>query len=123
MTRIAELHRYPVKSLLGESLAETAVTSRGFPGDRAWAVRDEAAGAITGGKKFPALMSARARFVEPPAEGRPSPPAAIELPDGRSFTTTDPDAARRAIASSVSTTWTGCATSCASSATTTCPSR
>ena len=38
--RVASLHRYPVKSLAGESLAAVEVDARGLAGDRAWAVRD-----------------------------------------------------------------------------------
>ena len=37
--RIASLHRYPVKSMLGESLSEVDVDERGVVGDRAWSVR------------------------------------------------------------------------------------
>jgi uncharacterized protein YcbX len=38
--RVAELWRYPVKSLVGERLAESAVDARGLAGDRLWSVRD-----------------------------------------------------------------------------------
>jgi uncharacterized protein len=37
---IAELHRYPVKSLVGERLGVVAVDHRGVVGDRWWAVTD-----------------------------------------------------------------------------------
>jgi uncharacterized protein YcbX len=37
--RVASLHRYPVKSMLGESLQELDVDERGVVGDRAWSVR------------------------------------------------------------------------------------
>ncbi|MEU7826361.1 MOSC domain-containing protein [Catellatospora sp. NPDC049133] len=36
---LAELRRFPVKSLLGESLTEAMVQERGLTGDRLWAVR------------------------------------------------------------------------------------
>jgi hypothetical protein len=36
--RVQELHRYPVKSLLGERLDAVEVDARGLVGDRAWAV-------------------------------------------------------------------------------------
>ncbi len=79
--RIREIHRYPVKSMGGETLDEVALASGGLPGDRAWAVRDEVRGGIRGAKKIPALMELRARHVKPPdAEG--SSPAEILLPDG-----------------------------------------
>jgi uncharacterized protein len=38
--RVAELHRYPVKSLTGERLEELYVDARGVTGDRLWSVRD-----------------------------------------------------------------------------------
>jgi uncharacterized protein len=37
---VVELHRYPVKSLVGERLAATLVDRRGVVGDRRWAVTD-----------------------------------------------------------------------------------
>jgi uncharacterized protein YcbX len=40
VARVASLHRYPVKSLAGESLDAVDVEVRGLAGDRAWAVCD-----------------------------------------------------------------------------------
>jgi uncharacterized protein YcbX len=37
---VAELHRYPVKSLTGERLEQVYVDERGVVGDRLWSVRD-----------------------------------------------------------------------------------
>lgn len=80
--RVTGLYRYPVKSLMGESLETVTLGPRGVPGDRAWAVRDEIRGGIRGAKRFPELMQVRAWYDEPPpAEG--SSRAAIEFPDGR----------------------------------------
>lgn len=87
MTHIHELHRYPVKSLLGERLSSTTVGTNGFPGDRAWALRHS--GATLTGKKFPALMSATARFDEPPSAERSSAPVTITLPNGDARSTSD----------------------------------
>ena len=42
--RLAEIHRYPVKSMQGERLMNAALGTLGLPGDRAWALRDETAG-------------------------------------------------------------------------------
>ena len=82
--RVIALYRYPVKSMIGETLEQVRLGERGIPGDRAWAVRDEERGGIRGGKRFPELMKARARYLEPPpAEGSMS--AEVELPDGRRF--------------------------------------
>ena len=49
--RIAAIWRYPVKSMRGEELASCSLGSLGIPGDRAWALRDEEAREMRGGKK------------------------------------------------------------------------
>ena len=49
--RVLEIHRYPVKSMLGEQLVESRLGHDGIPGDRAWAVRDEARGDLFLGKR------------------------------------------------------------------------
>jgi uncharacterized protein YcbX len=58
---LIELFRYPVKSMMGESLTATELTKAGLTGDRAWAVRDERRGGIRGGKKIPQLMTLSAQ--------------------------------------------------------------
>ena len=78
---VRELWRYPVKSMGGERLEHATLGAMGIPGDRGWAVRDEAAGEIRGGKKLPALMRCRARYLREPS-GDTVPPAEITLPDG-----------------------------------------
>ncbi len=45
---VASLHRYPVKSLLGESLGEARVDARGVEGDRVWAVYTDDGGIGSG---------------------------------------------------------------------------
>ncbi len=87
---LAQIRRYPVKSTGGELLDEVALTERGLPGDRAWAVRDEVRGGIRGAKKIPALMNLSSRYVTPPAASGSS-PAEILLPDGTTVGTGDPD--------------------------------
>ena len=47
---IAELWRYPVKSMLGEEVAQSEVSERGLAGDRARAVLDVATGRIASAK-------------------------------------------------------------------------
>jgi hypothetical protein len=79
--RIAQIWRYPVKSMGGEKLAQVPVGANGIPGDRAWAVRDETRGDIRGAKNIPALMRCSARYaVEPTAERVAAPE--ITLPGG-----------------------------------------
>jgi uncharacterized protein YcbX len=91
---LSAIHRYPVKSMLGESLEQATLGEKGIPGDRAWAIRDELRGGIQGAKKIPELMSCAARFVEQPGSG-PAPAPEIELPNGDVFRASDPDAAKR----------------------------
>jgi hypothetical protein len=92
--RIAEIWRYPVKSMAGERLAATELDLEGIPGDRAWAVRDEVRGGIRGAKKIAGLMRCAARYLEPPARARVGAPE-ITLPDGSRVRANAPDAAAR----------------------------
>ena len=89
--RVAELWRYPVKSMLGERRNQISITPRGALGDRAWALRETATGRIASAKRFPQLLAFHARYeVEPTfaAPGR----IEISLPDGRTIRPDDPDA-------------------------------
>jgi len=91
--RVAELWRYPVKSMLGERRNQLQITPRGALGDRAWALRETATGRIASAKRFPQLLAFHARYeVEPTfaAPGR----IQITLPDGRTICPDDPDASR-----------------------------
>ena len=87
---LGEIHRYPIKSMGGESLEEASLGERGLHGDRAWAVRDEVRGGIRGAKKIPHLMNLRARYPEAPGD-QGSSPAEIELPDGSTIATGNPE--------------------------------
>lgn len=78
--RVAEIHRYPVKSMQGERLMRAHIGPAGIPGDRAWALRDEKRGGLTGAKKLPGLMSMAARFAREPGEER-SPEVHIQFGD------------------------------------------
>ncbi len=90
---IRSIHRYPVKSLLGESLDRAMLGAGGIPGDRAWATRDEVRGGIRGAKKIPALMDCAARYLEEPGDG-PAPAAEITPREGTAFLTSDPEASQ-----------------------------
>jgi hypothetical protein len=92
--RIAELWRYPVKSMRGERVAEAWLAERGVRGDRGWAVRDETKGEIRGARNLHALVQLAARYVAEP-DGAEIPDAEIALPDGTRFLTSDGTAARR----------------------------
>src|SRR2546425_8545994 len=92
--RVTEIWRYPVKSMGGEQLSRCTIGERGIPGDRGWAVRDEAAGEIRGAKKLPALLLLSARYVEEPAADQ-IPSAEITFPDGARVRSEAPEAAAR----------------------------
>lgn len=71
--RLAELWRYPVKSLRGEPLTETEVTVNGIPGDRVVHVRDGRNRVVTSRTKH-RLLGLTARLGpngEPLIDGRP----------------------------------------------------
>jgi uncharacterized protein YcbX len=90
---VRSIHRYPVKSMGGETLFEGHLGPGGLPGDRCWALRDEKAGEIRGAKKFPQLMRCAARCLEEPTPGS-SVPAEIVLSDGRRLRTDDEGVSR-----------------------------
>jgi hypothetical protein len=92
---IAEIHRYPVKSMQGERLDAVAVGADGLRGDRSWATRDEVRRGIEGARKLPALLGCTARFDAEVAATGAVPIPAIELPDGTRLRADDPEAARR----------------------------
>src|SRR5712691_6737092 len=62
--RIAELWRYPVKSLQGEQLESVRVTSDGLEGDRQYAIYDAETGFGLTGRRVPALLFASARLLD-----------------------------------------------------------
>ena len=86
--KVDSIFRYPVKSMMGEKIEETCVTSNGVLGDRVWAVRDEVRGGIRGAKKIPHLMQLSAAYVVEPTE-HGSDPAAVTLADGEVIRTDD----------------------------------
>ena len=85
---VVELWRYPVKSLLGELLAEVELERRGVVGDRLYAVTDRA-GKLGSGKtstrfrRLDGLFELRARV----ADGQ----TLVTLPDGRELPAEDPE--------------------------------
>ncbi|AWH92831.1 hypothetical protein A6035_12390 [Dietzia lutea] len=89
MGTVSELWRYPVKSMRGDRVAETAVTERwGLPGDRGWVIRDEDAGELRSAKKWAELLQFHARYVEEP-QGDATPTIEIDFPDGSSMRSDD----------------------------------
>ena len=93
-TTVAELWRFPVKSMRGERVEVADVDDAGLRGDRAYAVVDSATGKV-GSAKHPRLwrdlLRCEARFVEEPAVGAALPPVSIRLPDRSETGSADPD--------------------------------
>jgi len=73
--QVAELWRFPVKSMQGERVDRLELGPTGAVGDRRYGMIDAASGNLLSAKSVPALLSARARTEG----GR----VAIVLPDGR----------------------------------------
>jgi uncharacterized protein len=72
--QIAELWRYPVKSLQGEQLAEADIGPHGLQGDRHWALVDLETGHTLTARREPRLLFASGRLQDDAVE--------LVLPDG-----------------------------------------
>jgi uncharacterized protein YcbX len=73
--KLAEIWRYPVKSMLGEQLDQADVGPGGIQGDRRWAVVDAESGVSLSAKRYADLLRCRAWTSESEV--------IIVLPDGR----------------------------------------
>ena len=95
---VAELWRYPVKSMRGERVDAAEVSEAGFAGDRAYAVIDPATGKV-GSAKHPrlwgALLQCESRYAKSPSAGAPAPPVVITLPSGDETGSADPEVDQR----------------------------
>ncbi|MFC4017186.1 MOSC domain-containing protein [Micromonospora sp. GCM10011542] len=84
---MAEIRRFPIKSLLGEQLDSVDIADRGLARDREWAVRDRD-GKLGSGKntrrfrRMPGLLKLRSHGA--------GPVPTVELPDGGTFAADDP---------------------------------
>lgn len=77
--RVAQLWRYPVKSLAGERLPALTLVADGVVGDREWGILDHGDGRILTARREPRLLFAAARLR---ADGTPQ----ITQPDGTEIT-------------------------------------
>ncbi len=75
--KIAEIWRYPVKSMLGEKLATADVGPGGIAGDRHWAVVDASTGVSLSAKRYPILLQCYARTI--------GDDVVVTLPDGEEY--------------------------------------
>ncbi|WP_225839644.1 MOSC domain-containing protein [Streptomyces sp. NK08204] len=85
MGTVTALHRYPVKSMLGETLTDAVVTERGLHGDRMAAVLDEAGtvGSAKHPRKWGPLLTCRSRMAADLT-------ITVQLPDGTDLPAGDP---------------------------------
>ena len=94
---VAELWRFPVKSMKGEQLQEVTVTEQGVLGDRAYALIDAETGKVVSAKSvklFPDILACQAAFVAPSRAEGELPPVRIDLPNGTSVTSDSSDVDR-----------------------------
>lgn len=92
-TVVRSLHRYPVKSMLGETLPECAVDDRGLLGDRAYALLDVEQGTVASAKdprRWGRLLDFAATFAEEPVVGQDVPPVLLAFPDGTRHRSDEP---------------------------------
>jgi uncharacterized protein len=90
---VASLHRYPIKSMMGEELAAAEITQRGIVGDRGYALVDTGTGKVVSAKnprKWARMFECEAAYIEPPVQGQPLPHVRVKLPDGETVTSDGP---------------------------------
>lgn len=83
---VQALHRYPVKSMLGEACGTVSITTRGITGDRAFALIDAATGNVASAKRpqlWRSLLGCAARSHDTSAE------VSVQLPGGSVHTAGD----------------------------------
>lgn len=89
---VGTMHRYPVKSMMGEELNASTIGPKGLVGDRLFAISDPATGKIASAKnpsKWPNLFAFRASYTAPLDGPGRIPPVMITLPDGTTVTSHD----------------------------------
>ena len=89
--RLLEIHRFPVKSMLGETLDDARIELTGLAGDRAHALIDVATGKVASAKdprRWAALLGFRASYVD---RSEPGAPLVVVLPDGSRVGSLDDD--------------------------------
>jgi len=90
--QVAELWRYPVKSLGGARIEQADVSARGVLGDRLWAVRDVQKDVTASARQLPVLLTATASYpgaVPPDAGPGNVPEVEITFPDGTVLSSSD----------------------------------
>ena len=94
---VVSLWRYPIKSMQGERLTESAIGPRGLAGDRAYGLIDVETGHLCSAKhprKYGPVFACHAAFVAEPNGAVPA-RVAITLPDGSVVHSDDDDVDER----------------------------
>ncbi len=92
--RVQTLWRYPVKSMLGERVAQTWVSETGVCGDRAYALWDHATGRVASAKNpklWRNLLGWQARYPREPRPGAPPVPVAMRTAGRPELLSTEPE--------------------------------
>ncbi|MBL1234395.1 MAG: MOSC N-terminal beta barrel domain-containing protein [Rhodobiaceae bacterium] len=90
---LTNIWRYPVKSMQGESLESTPITSSGIPGDRGWAVVETQTGKTASATRYRQLLNCKATYRNDPstlALGATSPEVLIGFENGDTLSSQDP---------------------------------
>ncbi|HYZ85905.1 MAG TPA: MOSC N-terminal beta barrel domain-containing protein, partial [Bryobacteraceae bacterium] len=91
---VVALWRYPIKSMMGEEVNASDVTTRGLVGDRIYGLSDNSDGKVASAKnprKWPTLFDFRAALADSPSPGSKMPSVRINLPDGTVVNSVQPD--------------------------------
>ena len=90
---VSALHRYPVKSMHGETLPQATIIKQGLLGDRNWIMRDDDTKELSIVRKDPTLLNLRAQYLEQPTEfatGFKVKHVRVQFPDGEFYTSHTP---------------------------------
>lgn len=90
--KVANLWRFPVKSMLGDALDAADFSLQGIPGDRCHVLWDEELDkkvTAVNVKRYPNLFAFKARYVEPPSSADALPEIIVTLPDGSEVRSND----------------------------------
>ena len=91
---VASLWRYPVKSMLGEEVQTSEVSSHGFVGDRAYALMDVVSGKIASAKnpkKWAKLLDFHASYQESSNGNGPFAAVNVMMPSGEAIASDAPN--------------------------------
>lgn len=92
LLKIVALHRYPVKSMMGEDLNACHITSKGVYGDRMFGVVDKETERLANAKnpkKWPTMFRHQSTYTEPVAFSKRLPSVQITLPTGEIVNSND----------------------------------